>query len=689
MGDGKQDRSLPGDLARNALVASAYVLTGYLGLRLAFVGQSVTLFWPPSGIAFAALWIGRWRLLPGLVVGAFAVNFITSGNLALAALIMAGNTASSVSATYLLRRRLLANPGSGELERVMWFILLAVLAGTLLSASVGTAAVSILGHVDSSVQSTWLVWWMGDAMGLMIVAPPILLFPRIRAASRDSRNSLDAIAFAAAGLGVIAGLAFIHNPIWAVELCKLLTLLLSLWAGARFGLNGPAGMTLLMAAGAVVVTVLGIGPFVRGDFYDSFASVHSYLFAEAAAGMLLAAALADLRRAVEREQGALRELEAASANRIRLMSMISHDLRTPTAGMMGIMQALNQLALPMNQKRLVSFGLRAGKSLTKLIDDILDIARADLRKMVLQHAAFSPAQSLEDVVAMNLSTALSKALELNVELAASLPAFVIGDQVRFEQIVGNLVTNAVAHTAHGKILVTASWEEKFAVEVTDTGPGIPADLVPHIFDAFITSRQQQSGGLGLGLGLHICRQLTELMGGNITYHHVVPTGSRFRVTLPLSKSDQNFPESPTAPHNVGLHILLIDDDEIALEATSALLTSLDHLVTIVDCAEAAVEAVSTRCFDVILTDLNLKTSAMSALNGVNAIRSLPVRWSDCLVLALTGYASFDEEDSYLRAGLDGVLMKPLDASIDLREMIETKHLKSQNKSHRVVTVDSK
>jgi integral membrane sensor domain MASE1 len=265
--------------ALNLLVAVCYAASGTAGLKLSFIAHAVTLFWPPSGLALAAVWLGGLRLLPGIFLGAFLVNLFALGSPPLAAMIATGNMLPSLIATLVLRAMLRRQSQAGELKRVLMFIAVAVLGATMASATIGTLAVYTIGHLAAAPGTTWLVWWMGDAMGVMIVAPPILLWRRVQDSVFAWRDVLDIAGLGLAALAVIAALLLIERPIWAVELCKFFTLVLSLLAGARFGLNGPAWMTLLMAFGTVGITVLGAGPFLRGDFYDSFAFVHSYLFA--------------------------------------------------------------------------------------------------------------------------------------------------------------------------------------------------------------------------------------------------------------------------------------------------------------------------------------------------------------------------------------------------------------------------
>jgi signal transduction histidine kinase/CheY-like chemotaxis protein len=423
---------------------------------------------------------------------------------------------------------------------------------------------------------------------------------------------------------------------------------------------------MLMAAGAVAVTMVGVGPFARASFFDSFALVHSYLFVTSITGILLAAALSDLRRIARAERAARAEAEAASANRIRLLSMISHDVRTPLAGIMGVFQTLDRASLAPDQTRLVDLGLRAGGTLTTLVTDILDVARADAGRIRLEPAPFDPAQSIADIIALACDTAADKGLALSAAGLDSLP-IVIGDRARFEQVLGNLVTNAVAYTDHGHVSVTATWDADatapLVVDVSDSGPGIDPARVATMFDAFTLVPAAGNRSAGLGLGLHICWRLTALMGGSIAYQPAPGGGSRFRVALPLPRADMLLPARAGAGPGAAQRLLLVEDDLVTREVTAALLESHGHSVTVATDAETALTAASAGGFDTILLDLQLggfgDSGSASGLQLARQIRALGGAAGAARLVALTADGLDTRRVECRAAGLDGLIIKPL------------------------------
>lgn len=645
----------------NLFVAAAYLAGGYSGLKLAFVGHVVTLFWPPSGLAFAAVWLGGLRLLPGVGVGAFVVNLIVSGNLFLAVVVACGSMGGPFAGALVLRAALARRAAGGELRQVLLFISTA-LGSTTISATAGTLALMAVGNLDGPGLSTWFVWWLGDAMGILIVASPILLWQRVIDDPLSWRRLCELGGLAGLAAVILAVPLVLDEPIWASEFGKLCSLLLCLWTAARFGLSGQALMMLLITFGTISVTLLGAGPFLRGDFYDNFAQVHAHLFTAALAGMLLAATLSDLRRTIGLEMQARAAAEGAAASRIRLLTTISHDIRTPLSGMVTVLQTLDRAAIPPELSRLVGLGLRAGRTLTTLVTDILEAARADAGRITLTLAPFSPAASLQDIIDLSSPAAAAKGLAIHLSCSDQMPPLVMGDRVRFEQLVGNLVVNAVAYTSLGSVCIEAGWDDRddgaLVVEVIDTGPGIDPAQLPHLFDAFAFDTRAVSGSGGLGLGLHICRRLTELMGGTLRYTAVNAGGSRFRVALPLSLAG-SAPAAPIAYPDPPLRILLVEDDEIAGETTRALLQSCGHETVLAGDARTAVDHAASKAFGLVFLDLQLDRGGASGFDVVRSIRALPGENGKVCVMALTGDGMAESHTALEMAGFDGVLIKPL------------------------------
>lgn len=657
----------PAQFTFHATIFVAYAVAGYAGLKLGLAADHLPLIWLPSGIAFAAAWIGGVRMIPSAFLAAFLVNFWAFGSWAPALVVAAG----AVLPALVSARVLSAWGASGRLNRAvlsdMAFVGLAVFAGPVLSAAVGASVIAWVGAGGPAYPSpsTFAAWWLGDAMGVLLMAPIILLSGRWLTHRWTWRFAAVVSAFAAACVAVVLALAWTPAQLWVADIYRLLALMLSLAAVARFGLHGGAAVNMLMALGACAVTILGLGPFVGPPPSETLAVVQVFVFAQTLTAQLSAAVMADLRRALSLERSARALAEAIAASRFRLLTMISHDVRTPLSGLVGVMQVLARSPQGPEQRRLIDLGLRAGRTLADLVTDILESARTDASSPVIRFVPFDPDRSLDEIVRLQAPMAAAKGLSLSYHRTDELPSWVAGDRLRFEQVVGNLVSNAVTYTPSGGIWITADWRSgarlPLQIDVRDTGPGLDPLTAPRMFEAFVQG-PAAADLTGFGLGLDICRRLTEAMGGEMTY--VRRDGeSLFRVALPFPSSEP--PPSPVlAAPSRALSILLVEDDPISREVTAALLRTVGHKVEAAADEDEAVACASGQVFDLILLDIDLGRggSGLALAQRLRAELTVPPA-----IVALTG----SDVPASAAPDLDGVIVKPLDADIDLSGFLTT------------------
>jgi signal transduction histidine kinase len=239
--------------------------------------------------------------------------------------------------------------------------------------------------------------------------------------------------------------------------------------------------------------------------------------------------------------------EALAANRLKteLLANVSHELRTPLSVIMGFVELLEMGSygpVIATQAEVLAKILVQSQRQLGLINDLLDQARLEAGELNLNISHFGPSALLEDIRARMTELAQAKGLTLIVEVAATMPAVLSGDLARLQQVLTNLVDNAIKFTEQGQVEVRLYRlnDEQWVMEVADTGPGIPVEAQAHIFEPFgqRDSSVTRSHG-GLGLGLSIARQLVTLMKGEFSLESQVGQGSVFRVTLPLSPSSES------------------------------------------------------------------------------------------------------------------------------------------------------
>ena len=294
------------------LLAGLYAAAAWIGLRYVTTGHSVSLVWPPAGVAFAALVLLGYRYWPGVAIGAFIANAATPIPLAAAVGIAVGNTTEALLAAYLLRRVAGPRPQLEDPRQTRTLILLAAPAGAVVAALIGITTLLVTRALDPRAALQALpIWWAGDVLGVLVVAPVFFSWtarPRIR----DTRRLLEVIALvvgtvAAADLGLLQSvqLPFLEKVEYTYLLYPFVV-----WAAVRFGPRGASLVTLVIAALAVWHTARGGGPFLVGSTGGTLFAVACYLLVLAVTGLVVASAVWSEReratRALQRSEERLR-----------------------------------------------------------------------------------------------------------------------------------------------------------------------------------------------------------------------------------------------------------------------------------------------------------------------------------------------------------------------------------------------
>ncbi len=378
------------------------------------------------------------------------------------------------------------------------------------------------------------------------------------------------------------------------------------------------------------------------------------------------------RRLMEQETRAARDrAEAAAAARSSFLANMSHEIRTPMNAIIGFTELLIGTPLADDQRRHLQTVQQASRSLLGLLNDILDTAKLDRGAIELEDLDFSLRELCEQVCATQRLAAENKGLALQLEYPAQLLEFYRGDALRLQQVLTNLLGNAVKFTAQGRVCLHVQGEPgAIRLIVEDTGIGIASDRLEKIFEPFAQADASMSRRFGgTGLGTTISRQLVELMGGRLRVESSLGEGSRFIVELPLRAGQRLVQQThQVLPQLASLNILAADDVPQNLELLQLNLQRLGHQVTCVADGQAAVEAFISGHFDLVLMDVQMPlVDGLEASRRIRALEATQQR-SPIPIIALTASVLDQDRQAALDAGMNGFASKPLDLPVLLAEM---------------------
>ena len=371
--------------------------------------------------------------------------------------------------------------------------------------------------------------------------------------------------------------------------------------------------------------------------------------------------------------------ESASRTKSDFLASMSHEIRTPMNAIMGIADLLAKTTLTAEQDKYVKIFQRAGDNLLNLINDILDLSKVEASQLELEQTGFSLTDLVEKIMEMTALRAHEKGLVLTYEIDAGVPTDLIGDPTRLQQVLLNLIGNAIKFTEAGEVSLRIALDKDAAspdvlrFTTTDTGIGISKEKLGRIFERFTqadSSTTRRFGGSGLGLT--ISQSLVQLMGGHIWVDSVIDVGSRFSFSLPFERWSEKTRRS-AEPVEIGakqpllaLRILLAEDSPDNRIITLAYLEDTPYRLDVAENGAIACDMFQTRLYDVVLMDRQMPV--MDGLAATRRIRAWEVAngRAPTPIIALTASALKGDRERCLAAGCTAYLTKPIKQEVLLQ-----------------------
>lgn len=403
-----------------------------------------------------------------------------------------------------------------------------------------------------------------------------------------------------------------------------------------------------------------------------FVSIHA---APTEAGMSRAArvvyAMVDVTAQVRAERAkaeALDEARRANMAKSNFLAKMSHEMRTPLNGVLGIAELLERLVTDPEHRRMVKVMHESGTLLLGIINDLLDMSKIEAEQLEIEVLAFSVSEIAQRIEAVHTLKAAEKQMSFAVQVQGDGDAARMGDPYRLLQILHNLISNAIKFTPQGSVVVQIDVRDPAALRlvVTDTGIGMTEAEMKTLFEEFgqaDSSIARRFGGTGLGMP--IVKRLVGLMGGQVGLVSEPGRGTRVQVDLPFALADEvaaaPAPSPAPAPADLsGLRVLAADDNRTNRMILNAMLWQLGISAVMVADGGAALKAFGAERFDVVILDIS-----MPDLDGITVMRRIRQQVAAEAgramprILAFTANAMSHQIEAYLQAGFDACLTKPL------------------------------
>ncbi|MGL5196649.1 MAG: MASE1 domain-containing protein [Chroococcales cyanobacterium] len=676
-------------------VGVSYFLISEFGAEFLIFKEGGSPVWPGSGIALAAVLLLGYPMGIAVVFGNVLVNFYLT-EWSIADMVMnfnftLGNTLETLSAAYFIHRFSVNFRWFSRVKDVIYFVVFAGLISPMFSATFGATTIWLLGRIPLNVYpSLWVTWWIGDVMGILVFAPVLLVFGQgiNEFLQKSQQRWMEGLVFVFITL-VTCQMAFLKG--YPVEY-MLLPLLV--WTVFRFG---QWSATLLLFIGsmlAILATANELGPFVRDELNESLILLQSFVGVFSLTTLTLSAVICENEQAKQRLEKANLQLQHLDRLKDEFLANTSHELRTPLNGIIGIAESLIDGAtgeLPVPTRANLAMISSSGRRLSNLVNDLLDFSKLKHKTLNLQLKPIDLRSLAEIVFTLSLPLVENKNLQLVNTIPEDLPA-VTADENRLQQILHNLIGNAIKFTETGTIeisaqrifgdesLETLAADSQVEITITDTGIGIAEDKLERIFESF-EQAEGSTGRLygGTGVGLAIAKQLVELHGGQIWVTSRLGEGSKFSFTLPLSgerveNSSETLPllkqfatadlnPQPLEPRVIASHqgsakLLIVDDEPINLQVLVNMLSLQNYTVIQAKNGIDALELLKKG----FKPDLILLDVMMPKMTGYEVTQKIRETWqaSEMPVLLLTAKNQLADLVAGFESGANDYLTKPVE-----------------------------
>jgi signal transduction histidine kinase/branched-subunit amino acid transport protein AzlD len=543
-------------------VVLAYFVTGWLGLQIPYVGSQITLIWLPTGIAVAALLLWGRPVLLSIYLGAFLINFYVSHSFPLSASIAVGNTLGPFLVAWMLKYFGLDFSFRHSKDSIM--LLLASGLGMTVSALGGVICLYMFGLLPLADMSfAWLSWWMGDSIGVILLAPFILAISGENLINIRKKNlevliwlvSSSIIAFISFDLFSEKGDQSYHFEFFILPMI--------IWASLRFGIIGGSFSGLFFSIIAASATAIGYGGFSFGDNHIGLLRLWSFIVTNVSAGLLISVIQANQRQADEKikiknlelkvhleeiktlnKNSALKNktLEELNATKDKFFSIIAHDLKSPFNSIIGLSELLIKKIRDKDFDDIDEYAKIIMQSSHRAMDLLLNLMEWSLSqtgRMKFNPEYFELNIIINDIIQLFTDIAGQKSIIITKKLPPN--SSIYADKAMISTILRNLISNAIKYTKPGGEINILSevTQIEMKVSVSDTGVGMSPASINKLF--LIDENYSTIGTLGeqgTGLGLILINEFVEKHFGKIWVESVEGKGSIFNFTIPYNSEPQ-------------------------------------------------------------------------------------------------------------------------------------------------------